>query len=487
MAYIGKSPSTGVRNRFIYTATAGQTTFSGTDDHNRTLSYTDAEFTDVFLNGVKLDKSDYTATSGTSIVLDSGATVGDTLEILGFDTFSVFSGEFSQDVTVGGSTTLTGDLTVDTNTLHVDSTNNRVGIGTASPAHELTIQTASADPTFRIHADTDSSPVPAIELMRGADDTFGADIYTDYRISNNGGNLIFERAASGVTAEVMRLDSFQNLLVGMTSGIGTFTNAGVGISSSSNYIHAIRDGNIPLFVGRKTSDGEIVRLYKDGTVVGSITSRSGLVSSIVLDPRSTGAGFTGSTRKILPADQDGNSLDNAIDLGQPATRFDDIYATNGTIQTSDQNEKQQIASLTSAEITAAKAISKLFKTFKWNDSVTANGDNARTHTGVIAQEVRSAMTDAGLDETKYAFWCSDIWWETQTEVPAVEADEENGIEAKDAYTRTDTYETAEEAPEGATERTRLGIRYPELLAFIGAATEQRLADIETRLIALEAE
>ena len=60
------------------------------------------------------------------------------------------------------------------------------------------------------------------------------------------------------------------------------------------------------------------------------------------------------------------------------------------------------------------------------------------------------------------------------------------VEAKDAYTRTDTYDTADEAPEGATERTRLGIRYPELLAFVGAATEQRLADIETRLTALEA-
>jgi hypothetical protein len=40
------------------------------------------------------------------------------------------------------------------------------------------------------------------------------------------------------------------------------------------------------------------------------------------------------------------------------------------------------------------------------------------------------------------------------------------VEAKEAYTRTDTYETLEEAPEGATERTRLGVRYPELLAFI---------------------
>jgi len=109
MAYIGKSPGTGIRNRFIYTATAGQTTFSGTDDHNRTLSYTDAEFVDVFLNGVKLDKSDYTATSGTSIVLDEGAAVDDILEVLAFDIFSIFTGEFSQDVTVGGTQNANGN------------------------------------------------------------------------------------------------------------------------------------------------------------------------------------------------------------------------------------------------------------------------------------------------------------------------------------------------------------------------------------------
>ena len=125
------------------------------------------------------------------------------------------------------------------------------------------------------------------------------------------------------------------------------------------------------------------------------------------------------------------------------------------------------------------------------------------------------MTAAGLDAGDYAFFISSTWWETQTEVPAVEAVEavyedvvipavldEDGneveaerteqrlvteaVEAVDAYTRTDTYDTAEEAPEGATERTRMGIRYPELLAFVGAATEQRLSNIETRLAALEA-
>ena len=108
MAYIGKAPASGIRNRFIYTATAGQTTFSGADDHSRTLGYTDAEYCDVYLNGVKLDKSDYTATSGTSVVLDEGAAVDDILEVVAYDTFSVFNGEFSQNVTVGGTLDMQG-------------------------------------------------------------------------------------------------------------------------------------------------------------------------------------------------------------------------------------------------------------------------------------------------------------------------------------------------------------------------------------------
>ena len=111
------------------------------------------------------------------------------------------------------------------------------------------------------------------------------------------------------------------------------------------------------------------------------------------------------------------------------------------------------------------------------------------------------MSDAGLDATNYAFFTSTTWWETETEVAAVEgieAQEEvydddghlvqervKGRDAKDAYTKIDTYYTEDDAPEGATERNRKGIRYPELLAFIGAATEQRLTSIEARLDALE--
>ena len=90
MAYIGRSLGQGVRNRFIYTATAGQTTFSGSDDNGGTLVYTDGTYVDVNLNGVELvSGTDYTATSGTSIVLNTGASLNDTLSITVYDVFSV--------------------------------------------------------------------------------------------------------------------------------------------------------------------------------------------------------------------------------------------------------------------------------------------------------------------------------------------------------------------------------------------------------------
>ena len=78
----------GTSNRFEYTATAGQTTFTGSDSNSAVLAY-DAGFVDVYLNGIKLANSDYTASSGTSVVLGTGAAVNDILMIVAFGTFSL--------------------------------------------------------------------------------------------------------------------------------------------------------------------------------------------------------------------------------------------------------------------------------------------------------------------------------------------------------------------------------------------------------------
>jgi len=86
MPYIGNQPGTGVRSRFIYTATASQTTFSGADDNGKTLKYADSDFVDVYLNGICLvPVTDYTSTSKTSVVLTQAASLNDTLEVIAYD------------------------------------------------------------------------------------------------------------------------------------------------------------------------------------------------------------------------------------------------------------------------------------------------------------------------------------------------------------------------------------------------------------------
>jgi hypothetical protein len=79
----------GTAARFRYTASANQTTFTGSDDTGSTLAY-DSSFIDCYLNGSKLVNAvDVTVTSGTSVVLASGATAGDILDIVAYGTFNV--------------------------------------------------------------------------------------------------------------------------------------------------------------------------------------------------------------------------------------------------------------------------------------------------------------------------------------------------------------------------------------------------------------
>ena len=93
--YIGTAPvPQAVQRRENFTATAGQASFA-------TVGYT-VGFVDVFLNGIHLlgDGTDYTASNSSDIVLTAGASAGDVVEVISFETFDVASQTFTGTTTV---------------------------------------------------------------------------------------------------------------------------------------------------------------------------------------------------------------------------------------------------------------------------------------------------------------------------------------------------------------------------------------------------
>ena len=247
-------------------------------------------------------------------------------------------------------------------------------------------------------------------------------------------NIKFDIAGS----QKAMIDSSGNLLVATTnSGIG---QEGIQLLANGR-IGASASGASGLLVNRDTSDGNIAVFQKSNTTVGTIGINSNF---FIADPQG-GTGLKIVGNNIIPCNGSGANADNDKDLGEASTRFIDIFATNSTIQTSDQNEKQDLASVTSKELNVAKKLSTLFKTYRWKDAVEKKGDKARTHTGIVAQDIQSAFSAEGLDASKYGLFTSDTW-------------------------------TNEEGKE----QTRLGVRYPELFSFIFSSIEARLTALESK-------
>jgi len=230
------------------------------------------------------------------------------------------------------------------------------------------------------------------------------------------------------SSERMRIDGSGNLLVGTTSSNFGVAGSQLGVGGN-NYM--TRSGANPLLLNRLSSDGAILSLAKDGTTVGSINVGAGNV--LAIGQGSNYIQFHNSLNSFYASDGNGGR-DNAMDIGTSSVRFDDIYATNGTIQTSDRNEKQDIAELSDAETRVAVAAKGLLRKFRWQSAVEEKGDEARIHFGIIAQDLQDAFTAEGLDAGDYAMFISSTWTD------------DDGVE-----------------------QTRLGVRYSELLAFIIAA------------------
>ena len=536
--WIAASAAGGVSlNNFAFTASAGQTSFSGTDDNSNTLVYTQDNLI-LILNGVILEAgTDYTATDGTTIVLTDATVVNDELNVVAFKTFTTAdmvsssnggtfysnvnfnagidvtgnitvtgtvdgrdvaadgaiidslgtaattastdyataaqgalaasatqpgdlatvatsgaysdlsgtpspfdpntlatvatSGAYSDlsgtptlgtaattastdyataaqgaladsalqsipdnyvlntgdtmtgNLDVGGTVTADG-LTVDTNTLHVDSTNNNVGIGTSSVDSNAKLA-VSNNGAEGLEIRANSTNIELLAYNRSAS-TYEPIVYNG--LSHEWRNL---------NGNVAAIESSGSLLVGKTS---TGYNSGTEISYE-DFIRVNRTNGSALYVGRNSSDGELVSFRKDGSSVGSIGVKGG---DLGIGLGTAGLRFFDQEDAILPYNSTTQaSDDNVVILGRPTNRFKDLYLS-GTANaanfntTSDATLKTNVETLTGS-LDAVKSLRGV--SFDWLE-------NGNSEVGVIAQEVEAVLPDVvstndqGIKSVKYS-------------------------------------------------------------------------------------
>ncbi len=271
--YIGPAPvPQATQTREVFTLSSTQTTVG-------TGGYTPG-FVDVYLNGAKLAPADFTATNGSDIVLASAAAANDILEVVAFQEFTVVDQTFSGDITFTGANynlvwdasddalefrdtalkisssadgqldldadteieitaptvdidastevNISGALKVDTTTLVVDASNNRVGLGTSLPSQNLhvyggsiLVDNGSSAGTIYFHDTTNYINLSGDELQ----------------FANNG-------------SERMRIDSSGNVGIGVTpetawSGFTALqVGAGVALSGGTGTDELLLTANV---------------------------------------------------------------------------------------------------------------------------------------------------------------------------------------------------------------------------------------------------
>ena len=121
MPYIGKSnEGFGIRERFLYLASAGDTTVSGTDSRGISLTFNDPEYVDVYLNGVRLKlNTDYNLNTSNTVAGLTALSANDEVEVIVHDVFTLADmvsagngGTFSNNVSVVGNISASKDAAV---------------------------------------------------------------------------------------------------------------------------------------------------------------------------------------------------------------------------------------------------------------------------------------------------------------------------------------------------------------------------------------
>lgn len=110
------------------------------------------------------------------------------------DAEAIAAVEGEADLALAGDVTIAAgkDLTVDTDTLHVDAANDRVGIGTITPEADLTVESASTGNIFVLECtDSGTDSGPDISMVRDSSSPASGDFLGRlvFKGRDSGGNL----------------------------------------------------------------------------------------------------------------------------------------------------------------------------------------------------------------------------------------------------------------------------------------------------------
>ena len=266
------------RTTQTFTATAGQTSFSFTYNVN---------FIDVFVNGSKLKSTDFTATNGTSVVLAVGAFVGDTVELISYNTTATGSGGGSgisdivqdttpqlggnldlnnKNITGTGNISITGDITATNlsgNGASLTALNgSNIASGTIAAARVATLNqdTTGNAGTFTVTANNSTNETVYPVFVDGATGAQGAESDTGLTYNPSTGNL---------TATKFTGDG--SSLTGIAAGV-TVQDEGSALSTAGTTLN---------FVGS-----------------GVVASGTGATKTITISGGGGGGGATGITTNI---------------------------------------------------------------------------------------------------------------------------------------------------------------------------------------------
>ena len=241
MPYIGKTPSFGVRNRFVFTPDAGATSVSGADANGSTLTFTDGAFVDVYLNGVLLKPTtDYNTNTANTIAGLTATVANDEVTVIVYDVFAV--GDTVSAVnggTFSGAVTVTTDG--NTEQLKLVSTDADANEGPLAIFHRNSSSPADGDSLGRIYFSGENDAGEEIQYVRFQsilDDASDGTEDSSFRIQTYVGGAVksklFTSSAETVfnddSADVdFRVESNGNTHMLFVDG----GNNGVGIGTSS--------------------------------------------------------------------------------------------------------------------------------------------------------------------------------------------------------------------------------------------------------------